>query len=58
MMLDELNKILQRKAGLTGAEGPSTSTLKERKRQRTEEEDVTTNVSLQALVDVTAKDNA
>ena len=48
MMVDELNKVVQKRAGQAETGAPSTSSPKERKRKRNEAE-VTTNISLAAL---------
>lgn len=48
MMVDELNKVVQKRAGQAETGAPSTSSPKERKRKRDEAE-VTTNISLAAL---------
>ncbi|DBA79640.1 TPA: hypothetical protein ACH3X1_008321 [Trebouxia sp. C0004] len=49
MMVDELNKVVQRRAGQAETSAPSTSSPKERKRKRDEEAEVKTSISLAAL---------
>jgi len=49
VMVDELNKVVQRRAGQAETGAPSTSSPKERKRKRNDEAEVTTNISLAAL---------
>jgi len=49
MMVDELNKVVQRRAGQAEIGAPSTSSPKERKRKRNDEAEVTTSISLTAL---------
>lgn len=49
MMMEELNKVVQRKAGQNKAAAPATSSPVDRKRKRTEQTDITTDVSLAAL---------
>jgi len=52
MMVDELNKVVQRRAGQADTGAPSTSSPKERKHKRDDEAEVTTNISLAALKEV------
>ena len=53
MMVDELDKAMQRKANHNRAEAPATSTPKDRKRPRPEEAEVAMNVPLTAITRAT-----
>ena len=54
MMVDELSKVVQRKKNNTGAEAPSTSSPAERKRRRTDEDEIVTSVPLADFMDTSA----
>lgn len=49
MMMEELNKVVQRKEGQNKAAAPATSSPVDRKRKRIEQTDVVTEVPLTAL---------
>ena len=49
MMMEEVNKVVQRKAGQNKAAAPATSSPVDRKRKRIEQTDVVTEVPLTAL---------
>lgn len=57
MMVEELSKVVQRKKSKIGAEAPFTSSPAERKRRRTDEDEIATSVPLPDIMDTSAADD-
>lgn len=54
MMVEELSKVVQGKKSNTRAEAPSTSSPSERKRWRTDGDEIATSVPLQEIIGTSA----
>ena len=57
MMAEELSKVVQRKKSNTRAEAPCTSSPAERKRRRTDQDEIATSVPLTGIMNTSAADD-